>query len=140
MTRELDQLRHILDSNDPFMTGGHQIIKSAGATRYAERMLRVPSWAMDDNKIRDYIRSRFPKMATDEKQRARAGRIVRIINLYYRVGYTRASVAEELHLSPSVVGQIIYRLERAMLKPAKKPGRPKKNIVTIQTPSGTGRR
>lgn len=122
MTRELDQLRRILDSNDPFMTGGHQIIKSAGATRHAERMLRVPSWAMDDNKIRELVKRCFPNPA----QRDRAARMVRIIYLYYRTGLPATHIAEDLHLSLKAVKHIISRANKTMVRPAKPRGRPRK--------------
>ena len=48
-------LRASLDSNDTFVSGGHQIMKTAGATRHADRMRRVPVWALDDDRIKGLI-------------------------------------------------------------------------------------
>lgn len=130
------ELRTKLDSNDTFVTGGHRVMKTAGATRHAARMKRVPVWALDDERIRQFINSRFPKARTDPGQRRLAARMVRLIYLYYRVGNTRAVVAGELNMTENAVKLIIKRIKRAMSAPLKPPHRPKKG-GPIDAPNGS---
>ena len=127
----LPRLRGSLDSNDTFVSGGHQIIKTAGATRHAERMQKVPLWALDDAKLADYVNYRFPNVKTDKRQRKRALKLVRMIYLYYRVGMTSGAVAEELKMKPEAVRKATSRLEKNMVNRPNRPGRRKS--VTIQT-------
>jgi hypothetical protein len=100
-------------------------------------MNRIPVWALDDEKIKQYISYRFPKARTDPEQRRLASRMVRIIYLYYRHGATRGVIASELNMTPEAVRQLIYRLEKAMKSPLKPSHRPKKKGVTIQATYGT---
>lgn len=122
----LPRLRASLDSNDTFLSGGHGVIKTAGATRHAERMSRIPVWALDDEKIRELINSRFPEAKNDPAQRKLASRMVRVIYLYYRFGATRGAVAEELHMTEKAVKQLIERINKAMSKPLNPAHRPKR--------------
>lgn len=108
------ELRTKLDSNDNFVTGGHRIMKTAGATRHTARMKRVPLWALDDEKIKQFINSRFPKAKTNPEQRRLAARMVRLIYLYYRVGSTAKIVAEELKMTLNAVDCAVRRLVRFM--------------------------
>lgn len=126
------ELRTKLDGNDGFVTGGHRIMKTAGATRHASRMKRVPVWALDDEKIKGLIQRCFPNFS----QRERAGRMIRIIYLYYRAGLTAAGVAEELKMSVKAVTESLRRINRTMNRPAKPRGRPKRNAVGIQNSNG----
>lgn len=120
------ELRNKLDGKDNFVNGGHGIIKTAGATRHAERMKRVPVWALDDAKLKELINLRFPKANIDPKQRALAARMVRLIYLYYRVGLTTDTVAEELKMTRNAVECSLKRLNKGMSKPFKPSHRPKK--------------
>lgn len=113
MSDVFSQLRNFLDGNDPFMTRGHQIIKTAGATQHAQRMQSVPVWALDDNKIKELLMKVFPRMQTDPKQKERAMRWLRIINLYYRVGWTCGRVAEELKITYKQAEWAIYAINKA---------------------------
>lgn len=128
----LSSLRTSIDSNDLFANAGYRVMKTAGATLHANRMRRVPPWAIDDNRIKEYVLSRFPKADKDYEQRRKAARIVRIIYLYYRVGETRASVAEQLHISDNAVKEVIKRLKAAMSKPLNPPHRTKKKADPIE--------
>jgi hypothetical protein len=128
-------LRTVLDGSDSFVSGGHQIIKTAGATRHADRMKKVPAWALDDEKIKEFIQFRFPKAGTDPEQRRLASRMIRLIHLYYRVGETLESVAGELKMTRNAVYCIVYRLNKAMSKPLKPSHRKKGDY--IQTTDGT---
>lgn len=107
-------------------------MKTAGATRHAERMSKVPVWAFDDEKIKHYLKVRFPKMDTDPKQRQRAARVVMLIHLYYRNGATTAGTAEGLGTSIPMVKDLIRRVKKGMEGPTKPPGRPKK-VLSIET-------
>ena len=130
----LSRLRASIDSNDGFI-GGHQIICTAGATRNAERMENVPSWALNDSKIAEYVKLRYPKAQTDPGQRKQAARAVRLIHLYYRLGLSRDAVAEQLQTSPNAVKMMLQRLGKQMSAPLKRPGRPRKNPDPIATAS-----
>jgi len=126
------RLRASLDGNDTFVSGGHGIMKTAGATRHADRMKAVPVWALDDQKIKQYVQLRFPKARTNPNQRKSAARMVRLIYLYYRTGATASGVAEELKMTVGAVEQALIRLNRQMKSPLKPSHRPKKG-VGIQT-------
>ncbi len=103
-------------------------MKTAGATRHASRMKRVPVWALDDEKIKELIRRCFP----NPNQRTKAGRMIRIIYLYYRTGLTAAGVAEELKMSVRAVEESLRRINKTISRPARPRGRPRKNVDSIQ--------
>lgn len=111
-------------------------MKTAGATRHTERMKRVPVWALDDERIKQFINLRFPKATTDQEQRKLALRMVRLIYLYYRVGATTGIVAAELKMTVGAVEQALHRISTAMNRPLKPSHRPKKG-VRIGAASGT---
>lgn len=100
-------------------------MKTAGATLHAARMKRIPVWAVDDEKIKQYINTKYPKAQTDLGQRASAARILRIVYLYYRVGSTAAAISEDLKISRNAVKCVIKRLERVMGSALRGKGRPK---------------
>lgn len=101
------ELRGYLDGNDPFMTGGHQILK----VRREDR--KNPSWVKSNTKIREILLRSFPKMLTDPIQRDRAGRWVRIIQLYFRMRMTYGQVAAELKIPARRVEDLIRSIRRA---------------------------
>jgi len=131
------ELKARLDGSDNFISGGHGIIKTAGATRHADRMKRVPVWALDDEKVKELIKCRFPKAATDPRQRRLAARMLRLIYLYYRVGSTAGAVAEELEMTLGAVKKIVHKLNKAMDKPLKPSHRPKNKVVSIDASNGS---
>lgn len=122
----LTRLRASLDSNDVFVSGGHGVISTAGATRHADRMKTVPVWALDDLKIKQFIDTRFPKTKTNPEQRRLARRMVLLIHLYYRVGLTMSAVAEELRMTPNAVKCVLSRISYQMTRSLKPSHRPKK--------------
>lgn len=130
------ELRSKLDSNDGFVSGGHRIMKTAGATQHTARMRRVPVWALDDERIKQFIHLRFPRARIDQEQRKLAARMVRLIYLYYRVGATSGAVAAELNMTMGAVEQAVYRISSAMKRPLNPSHRPKKG-VRIEASSGT---
>lgn len=126
------RLRKKLDSKDGYVSN-HQVIKTAGATVHAARMNRVPLRALDDQWVKSFIMAHFPNADSDPEQRRLAGRTVRIIHLYYRVGETIGKVAEELSMSQAMVKKKIHKISQAMNRPIKTVGRPKKNGVSVST-------
>lgn len=87
-------------------TGGFQV----GAARTYKRMPQI--WANSDLEIRKVLLTAFPRQATNPKQRERAGRWMRIIYMYYRLGYTSAQVAEELKMSNANVRRMASNINR----------------------------
>jgi DNA-directed RNA polymerase specialized sigma24 family protein len=122
---------------NPFAELGtaHRVLKTAGATRHRERMRKVPVWANDNEKIKEYVLARFPKMDTDPVQRKHASRIVRMIYLYYVEGSTSAQVAEALSMTHGAVRIALHRVKRSM-SGAMKPSHRPKNPVPIDSISG----
>jgi hypothetical protein len=120
----LPRLRGSLDTNDGFVNRGHGVIHTAGYRSHAERMKRVPGWALDDLKIKELVHRCHP----NPRYRKLAARMVRIIYLYYRVGYTAAAVAAELKMSKYKVKEIIYKLNKLVNGPVPRKGRKRKGI------------
>jgi hypothetical protein len=127
------QLRGSFDGQDPFMTGGHQIIKTRSSNR------DVPEWALDNKKVQQILLRSFPKLKTDLKQRARAARWATIIQLFFRMKMTRKQVAEQTKLSSIIVRDLIRNIRRAAsgrktngqgLAGKRPTGRPKKRSAT----------
>jgi hypothetical protein len=84
------ELRQLLDGDDPFLSGGHQILKIRRPRK------KIPAWVNDKKKIRELLIRSFPKMKFDFYQRERAGRWAQIINLYFQEGWSRGQITEEL--------------------------------------------
>lgn len=104
--RELRE--NYFDGSEPFMTGGHQILKIRRGVQK-----QIPTWANDDKAIKKFLLRSFPKLQTNDRQRRSAARWVRIIHLHFRAGWTRGDIAEELHLSLDSVRSAIRNIKRA---------------------------
>ena len=129
------ELRGVIDSNDPFMTSGHQIAKIREREHRA-----LPECFESDEKIQELLIKVFPKLKTDSKQRKRAGRWAVVIQMYYRSGLSREHVAAELGVTPNVIHCTLKGIRRVLagrradntgLKGQRRPGRPRK----LMTPS-----
>jgi hypothetical protein len=133
--RDTAELRQSFDGKDPFMTGGHQIMK----VRKKEKI--VPKWINDQVKIRQILLESFPKLATDSVQRTRAARWARVIQLYYKMDYTDGQIVDELNdenpdstVTLYQIRSIIRSIKRVAIgrsangtgQRGRKPGRPKK--------------
>lgn len=101
-----DILRGIIDSNDPMMTG-HQILTIRTTPR------EIPEWTKSDKEIRKVLLRAFPKWDEQPQQRRQAGRWIRIINLYFKLQWTRSQIAEEMELTPDTVSSLIRAIKRA---------------------------
>lgn len=130
MKRDFEKLRQHLDGSDPFVNAGHQIIKSAGATRHETRVSNLPEWATDDKQVQALLLRSFPKLKQDPVQRQRAGKWAQIIQLYYRVGWTQTKIAEELGMSLVLLKYYLKAIRRAAS------GKTVNNIVRGQKPRG----
>jgi hypothetical protein len=101
------QLRGLLDGNDTFAQGGHQIIKIRRPRK------QIPVWVYDFPKIQEMLLRSFPKMIKDADQRKRAGRWARVINLYFRQQWTRGQIADELGMTYNHVNALIAGIKYA---------------------------
>jgi len=99
------RLRRQVDGNDGF-TSGHQIITLRQSNR------EDPEWTKSDAEIREVLRRSFPKLDTDAGQRFRAGRWMRVIQLYFRKHYTHGQIAAEMGLKYRNVESLICRIKR----------------------------
>ncbi len=99
------ELRGKFDGQDPFMTGGHQIIK----TRRIQRT--IPDWAKSNRKLREILLLSFPYLKTNDNHRKRAARWVQFIQLYYRMNMTEGQVAAHTGTTVGIVKNLT--LERS---------------------------
>jgi hypothetical protein len=105
------ELRHDhFDGNDPFMTGGHGILRPR-ILRPSKRKT-LAAWATSDEAIQKILLSAFPKHWTNARQMQRAGRWVRIIHLYFRLGMSSGYIAEETGLKRKNVENMIASIRR----------------------------
>ncbi len=104
--RPKKQLGKSLDQNDGFMTGGHQIVHARSYKR------EVPSWTLNDKTVRRLLLRSFPKLATDGRQRDSAARWGMVIHLYFKMGYTRSQIAEELDTTTERIKGVIRSIQR----------------------------
>lgn len=135
-----EQLRKKFDGDDSFVSGGHQLIKSAGATRHAERVSKTPEWALNKDKVQELLLKSFPLLKTDSRQRERAGRWAQIIQLYYRAAWTQRQIADEMRISVNLVKRLITSITRAAKgerangtgkRGQRPPGRPKTSVPSL---------
>ena len=123
------ELRKYMDTDDPFMSGGHQILKIKRPKK------KSPSWARDNESIKKFLIRVFPRMQ-EFSQRVRAGKWIRIMYLYYNQNWSRGQIAAELHMTYAAVDSLIRSLKRASKglrtdtgRPVgKKRGRPRKRM------------
>lgn len=113
--KDYSRLRRKFDSDDPFLIKP-RIINTAGATSHAQRTYNVPAWALDNEQVKRILLRSFPKLneKTDAgiRQCVKAARWIRVIQLYFRVGWTEAKVAAEMNLSQQTVHGIIRSIRR----------------------------
>ncbi len=107
MNTDFEQLRHVFESNDPFMGGGHQIV----GLRRRKRV--IPSWTQDNRQVKKVLLQSFPKLETNSWQRNRAARWARIIHLYFRLQYTNRQTADELGMKVANLKRMIISIKRS---------------------------
>ena len=104
----LKGLRKVFGGNDAFMRG-HQIKR----TRSLSDGRAVPEWATDDKAVQKLLLQSFPKLASNVRQRTRAGRWVRVIQLYFKSKKSRREVSEDMGESENVVRMLIRSIKWA---------------------------
>jgi hypothetical protein len=77
------------------------------------RPYKKAGWAHDDKQIQQLLLRSFPRMHTNSKQRKRAGRWLRVINLYWRQQWSRGDIAAELGLKYNIIKNLIRAIRRA---------------------------
>ena len=110
-SRELRDLG--FSGTDQFMQGGHQIINSNRANAGPKR--KNADWAADDRIVQYLLLSVFRKLTTDQKQRERAGRWMRVIQLYFRSGLSYGDVAAEMNLPKRTVEYLVRSIHRTRI-------------------------
>lgn len=106
MRTDRSKLRNMVDGSDSFI-GGFQI----GGLRKHKR--KPQPWVNNQKEVQKMLLTAFPKLATNERQRKRAARWVRVLYLYYNLQYTRTQVAADLSITPKAVEMIIERISCA---------------------------
>lgn len=101
-------LRTIIDVRDPYLSG-HQI----HAISRPER--QIPDWMNSDEQVRAFLLRVFPKLAESSRQRASAGRWLRVIHLYFRGSYNASEVAEEIGISYRAVKSLVRSIRRVSM-------------------------
>lgn len=102
------ELRREFDGSDPFMTGGHQIIKERKGSKWFPAL-----WTKDDEKVQALLIRVFPNMKTNSLERQRAGRWVRVIHLFFRLGLSYGQVSDEMGIGVRCVEDTVRSIHRA---------------------------
>lgn len=102
-----EELRGEIDSHDPFMSGGHQI--KHDPQQHTDRP--APMWTRDKATVRGLLLRAFPNLHSNPEQGERAGRWLRVIQLYYFMGLGQRACAEEIGISAKAVNNIIERIK-----------------------------
>lgn len=106
------RLRTKIDSSDQFLEGGFEV----KAIRSLER--EIPEWALSNKEVQRVLMTAFPKLSLIEKSRKarkrinKAGRWMRIIHLYYRMGLPKQIVAKELKMREGTLDTTLRNINR----------------------------
>lgn len=101
------ELAGMMDSKEQFMRSGHQILVER------KHKKKQPKWVRSNEQIQNIILRSFPQWRTNALQAQRAGRWVRVIQLYFRMGHTHGQIAEEMGLTYKQVNDLIDHIRRA---------------------------
>lgn len=139
---DFEKLRQQFDGSEGFMEG-HQIQKTRESSSggFGRDDKDIPAWVFDDSKVRLLLLTVFPKLGSDQRQRARAARWLRVIYLYYRMKLPRNTVAKELGITYTALESLSRSINRAF-KGERANGSGKKTSVPSPEPTceGTGRK
>ena len=67
-------------------------------------------WAFSDQEVRKVLITAFPKLGSCDRQRARAGRWARVIQLYFRAHMSIGEVADEMKTTPKCMNNLIKNI------------------------------
>lgn len=115
MNKDRKKLRGKIDGSDGFMSG-------YGISKARTYLRKTPAWVLSNSETRKIISLAFPKVATDPRQRAMAGKWVQVIHLYYKLGYTRRQIAEDMGTTTRWVHDklcVISRVSRGLTRRGK---------------------
>lgn len=118
MNEDLAKLRKSFDGDEGFMSA-HQIKKIRGRDR------KIPEWALNDKEVRKLLLRCFPTLKTNQTRAERAGRWMRVIHLYYRMGLTNSQTAAEMGVSVCVVKHIVQCMTFAFKGLRARDGKPR---------------
>lgn len=107
MNPDFKELRKNFDSNESFVAGGFE------TKSIRHRIKKIPTWALENKSIKSLLVSVFPKLNTNLRQRQRAGRWMRAIHLYYRVGMPHNHVSQEMKISYGALVSLLRNIRRA---------------------------
>jgi len=84
-------------------------LRTIHRVRTRKRERQIPAWALDDKRVRQVILKEFPKLVTNARQRALAGRWARVLYLYFRVCQWDKTIAEVAGCTVRAVEGVIRR-------------------------------
>ena len=121
-----------LDRNELFQKG--YLIRGAPKGSWKKRTENIPAWALNNKTVKELLLMVFPKMSSDRRQRDRAGRWARVIQIYFRAARPASETAHTLGISQKAVYDTVLRIRRAARglrttgreRTAGKPGRPRR--------------
>lgn len=128
--KDRKQLRRIVD-------GGEQLVEDPQIKVRRSVARNVPEWTLDPQRTLAVLKLAFPLIETNEKQRRRAGRWLRIIHLYYKMKTPFGQVAEELGLSRDQLRSYLRSISRTV-KGKRADGSGDRMPNSIPPPKGTG--
>lgn len=101
------ELREIFDSNDPFMSSGHQVKRRRSGQNRA-----TPAWVKSSQQVQALLLRSFPRLKTDPKQRWRAARWARVIHLYFTLMLPFGQVLEEIGTTRNTLLALLRSIRR----------------------------
>jgi hypothetical protein len=131
---DFQKLRKHMDGSEAFMFGFH-IVKS----RTNSKRRRVPDWAKDDARVRELLLKSFPYLHTNVTHRQRAGRWMRVIQLYFRMKKSSSETAAEMNESAHPIRKLVEAITLAAKGKKANYGGDRKSGVN-QTPIGGANR
>jgi hypothetical protein len=117
-----NDLKKFREAGVDAFTGGFQV----GAARTTTDNRKTSHlWVNSKPEIKRILLTAFPNQATSVTQRKRAGRWLRVIHLYYRMGYTKVQIAEEMSTTLDTIKSILRNMNRARLGLKTNNGKPR---------------
>jgi hypothetical protein len=87
-------------------------IRGGGGSVHERRIKETPEWVNDDVVVRAVLIKAFPKLHSSSGHRARAGRWLRVIHEYYRMGRTASVISKELGLTVNAFNVLTTRIKK----------------------------
>lgn len=97
---------------ETFGVGGFQVRRVP--QRHKEK--EVPEWAIKDESLRVILLKAFPRLHINASQRKSAARWAQVIQLYFRQGWTRIEVADEMMETEESIRCLVFRIKKVAEK------------------------